>query len=123
MRRIRLTALDHPNSFAPGSQHEVMVHVHNMSDASVSTSAPAPVQLSFQWELDGVKVSHDRASPRTPLPGEIPPGASMRLPLRVIAPLEPGIHRLRMTCVQEGVAWFDLVAPETACFLTIGISC
>jgi len=57
-----------------------------------------------------------------PLPGEIPPGTDVRMPVRVIAPVEPGIHRLRVTLVQEGVAWFDLVAPETACSLTVRIA-
>jgi len=122
MRRIRLTAGDRPELFSTGSQHEVIVHVHNRSDVSVSTSAPAPVQLSFQWEREGVASSHNWASPRTPLPGDIPPGTDVRMPVRVIAPVEPGIHRLRVTLVQEGVAWFDLVAPETACSLTVRIA-
>jgi hypothetical protein len=122
MRCIRLSAGDRPESFSPGSQHEVIVHVHNRSDVSVSTSAPAPVQLSFQWEREGVAFSHDWASPRTPLPGEIPPGTDVRMPVWVIAPVDPGIYRLRVTLVQEGVAWFDLIAPETACFLTVRIA-
>lgn len=122
MRRIRVSAVDRPESFSPGSHHEVMVHVHNDSDVGVSTSAPAPVQLSFQWQLGRAKASHDGASLRTPLPSEIPSGAGVRLPVRVIAPTQPGSHRLRMTLVQEGVAWFDRVAPETACSLTVRIA-
>lgn len=119
MRLIRVSAVDQPESLTPGSHHDVLVHVHNASDVAVSTSAPAPVQLSFQWQLDGVPPTHDWASPRTPLPATIAPGDDVRLTVRVIAPREPGIHRLRVTLVQEGVAWFDLVAPETACSLTI----
>ena len=122
MRCIRLSKADQPESFAPGSQHDLMVHLHNMADVSVSTAAPAPLQLSFQWEREGVKSSHDWESPRTALPDEIMPGTAVPVSVRVVAPMEPGVHRLRLTLVQEGVAWFDRVAPETACSLDIRIA-
>lgn len=98
-----------------------MVDLHNGSDVSVGTSVPAPVQVSSQWEREGVVSSHDWASPRTSLPGGIAAGSSVRVPVRVITPTECGDHRLRITLVQEGVVWFDIVAPETAVSLAIRI--
>jgi len=38
------------------------------------------------------------------------------------APAEPGVYELRVTLVQEGVAWFDELHPENALRTSVRIS-
>ena len=43
---------------------------------------------------------------RTTLPGTVAPGEAVSLAATVVAPDEPGSYVLRVSLVQEGVAWF-----------------
>lgn len=65
--------------------------------------------LSYHWRLpDGSMVVRD--GDRTRLPAEIPPGASVRLKLRLRAPDVPGKYLLELAMVREQVCWYP--APK-----------
>ncbi len=40
------------------------------------------------------------------LPGPVGPNQSVNVNVRVVAPSQPGTYELRITLIQEGVAWF-----------------
>jgi hypothetical protein len=62
------------------------------------------VTLSYQWLRDGKMLPIE--GERTLLPGALVPGATVSVSALVVAPAEPGRYALRMSLVQEGVAWF-----------------
>jgi hypothetical protein len=64
------------------------------------------VRLSYRWlARDGAVVVED--GERTELPRDLPPGGRVELRAVVRAPDAPGRYTLRLSLVQEGVAWFD----------------
>ena len=60
------------------------------------------IRLSYQGLPDAL---------RTPLPHDLPPGASAVVPVSVRAPLEPGRHPIELDLVHEGHRWFGCGAP------------
>jgi hypothetical protein len=58
---------------------------------------------------------------RTRLPQSIAPRATADCVLGVRAPAEPGAYELRVTLVQEGVAWFDDVDPGNVWGTTVTV--
>ena len=72
--------------------------VTNLGRRSLLTAQPHPVSIASHWE------------PPTrclwsPLPRAISPGETVRCSTRVLAPGRPGRHALRLSLVQERVAW------------------
>lgn len=64
------------------------------------------VSLSYHWlDRSGATVVFEGA--RTAIPGEVPPGAEVRVEARLRAPDSVGGHRLRWEMVEEGVCWFS----------------
>jgi len=51
---------------------------------------------------------------RCPLPHDVPPGATVRLPVQFDAPREPGRYVLELDLVNEGVSWFHNYGSPTA---------
>jgi hypothetical protein len=63
------------------------------------------VRLSYHWlTLDGKNVIQDGR--RSFFQAPLPPGQTKNIPLYVEFPTTPGRYRLRISLVQEGVAWF-----------------
>ena len=59
----------------------------------------------YRWrDAHGEIVVSDGA--HTPIPSEIRPGRSTRVPAVVIAPSVPGSYVLELDLVHEGVRWF-----------------
>jgi hypothetical protein len=56
---------------------------------------------------------------RTTLKKPLAPGETAEVTLRLLTPWEPGEYRLRITPVQELVAWFGDVDPGNALELTV----
>lgn len=85
------------------------VTVKNISSATWP-SEPSPnelhaVNLSYHWlTRRGRMVVFDGI--RTPLPRDLAPGESVPLNVAIQPPDQPGVYRLEVTLVQEGVAWF-----------------
>lgn len=105
-----------PARAAAGSEIAVAVRAVNRSDAFWSASG-LPLQAgalrvaaSYRWlSPDGrALVDGDRSL----LPGDVPPGGEVGMIVRARAPAEPGRYVLRLTFVQEGVAWFESFADR-----------
>jgi hypothetical protein len=82
------------------------VFVRNTSNFSWAASGDHPVRFAYHW-FDGnsKEIVHD--GERTLLTEDLPVGATTKLSAMVNAPSTPGDYTLRLTFVQEGVAWFD----------------
>lgn len=61
-------------------------------------------RLSYHWVQDGKRLP--REGRRTLLAGPVEPGASVRIPVTVVAPDEPGRFQLSIEPLRERVAWF-----------------
>jgi hypothetical protein len=85
---------------------KVPVSVRNTSNFSWTPSGDHPVRLAYHWfDKDGRKVVHD--GERTFLAADLPVGSTAKLSATVTAPPTAGDYTLRLTFVEEGVAWFD----------------
>lgn len=112
-----------PTVAAPGEVLAIPVLVTNAgTEAWPATGTPTGsyrVTFSYHWlDAAGAVVVFD--GERTMLPEDVPPGGSVDLAARVVAPqAPPGEYRLVLTLVQEHVDWFDargggtLVLPVT----------
>lgn len=101
-----------PARAAAGSEIAVPVRVLNQSDAFWSASglplqaSALRVSASYRWLApDGRTLMAD--GERSLLPADVPPGGMLEMVIRVPVPAATGPHLLRLTLVQEGVAWFD----------------
>jgi hypothetical protein len=101
-----------PASVRPGERFAVPVEIANRSDARWSTTGlplragALRVDASYRWFLPSGEALPLEGE-RSLLPGDVRPGESLRMRLRVLAPPAAGTYDLRVTLVQEGVAWFD----------------
>ena len=101
----------------PGEITLVPITLRNTDTSVLSSAGRNPVRISYKW------FDHDTALPiegeRTALPAPLKPGDSVDVKVNVVAPETPGEMILKITLVQEGVAWFmmaggtPLVLPVT----------
>jgi len=85
---------------------KVPVSVRNTSNFSWNPSGDHPVRLAYHWfDKDGREIVHD--GERTFLAVDLPAGSTAKLSATVTAPPTAGDYTLRLTFVEEGVAWFD----------------
>ncbi|MCB1036904.1 MAG: hypothetical protein KDD47_23965 [Acidobacteria bacterium] len=95
-----------PAEAAPRARLEVPVSLTNRSAHAWPNRGPARVKLAYHWRgEDGEMV--DFEGRRTELPAPVPPGASVEVPIEVVAPPAPGIYQLEIDPVYEHVAWFS----------------
>jgi hypothetical protein len=82
--------------------------VHNGSDRHWESAGPNPINICYHWlDEDWSMVVFD--GKRSKLPeGGIPPGDSAEVEIAILPPPNPGLHRLHLTLVEEGICWFDL---------------
>lgn len=113
--KVRIAA-DIPSSFVCGRQKLVDCSVHNLSDAFLCSELPHPVFVAYRWvsTLASTTVPRDDGN-RTRLPSMLPPGASIHFRMDVLAPNIEGEFELRITLLQEWVAWFDDIDASNAC--------
>ncbi|AYY58232.1 hypothetical protein EGY20_15710 [Burkholderia multivorans] len=105
--RININVVDAPTLVGANTSFDVRVDVSNQSNFQLSSRAPNPVHLSYHW-LDGTGeqvVVFD--GERTRLPMSLMPGDERQMQASVVAPASPGRYMLRLTLVQEGIAWLD----------------
>ena len=69
-----------------------------------STDGQYAVTWSYVWEQDGHYVPIEGR--RTALLEDLPSGRSQTLNASIMAPPVPGMYTLRLTMVQERIAWF-----------------
>ena len=107
-----------PQELTAGSWHEVTCRIENLGPAFLVSAPPHPVHISYHW-VSGATAEEGE---RTRLPQSIAPRTSAECYLGLHAPAEPGVYELRVTLVQEGVAWFDELHPENALRTSVRIS-
>ena len=101
----------------PGEITLVPITLRNTDTSVLSSAGRNPVRISYKW-FDHGKILPIEGE-RTALPGPLNPGASLDIKVIVAAPETPGDMVLKITLVQEGVAWFvmagatSLVLPVT----------
>jgi acetolactate synthase-1/2/3 large subunit len=90
--------------------------VDNAGTALLVTAPPHPVHLSYKWfEAETGRWLREPEGLRMRLPHTLVPGRPATCRLKLWAPPTPGNYRLRITLVQEDVAWFDDIHPENGC--------
>ncbi|MBD1862172.1 MULTISPECIES: hypothetical protein [Trichocoleus] len=82
------------------------VRIKNISNFPWSSYSSSPVFLSYHW-MDKNKNVIARDGLRTPLPLVMLPNRETTINALIETPKLPGQYTLRLTMVQEGVAWFD----------------
>lgn len=107
--RVRLQVVE----TAPWWVGAVKVKLTNLSDATLTSNPPHPVNLCYHWVSPTGQMEVYEGK-RTPI-RTLAPGASTVTWVEVAPPPTPGPHKLLLRVVQEGVAWQD-AGPE----LTVG---
>jgi hypothetical protein len=113
--RVHLAA-DVPNLLETDADLELSCTLENAGSALLVSAPPNPVLLSYRWFEAATGRWLDRPEAlRTRLPHTLVPGRPAACRMKVRAPAAPGMYRLRITLVQEHVAWFDDLHDENAC--------
>jgi len=105
--RARIAVLDCPPRLGPGDPVDLKVSVTNDSSGLWPSEHRQATKLRVgnHWlDARGRMVIQDDG--RSPLPDDLPPGASASIPLQVRAPARPGRYRLQVDMVEEAVTWF-----------------
>jgi hypothetical protein len=101
-----------PAAMRAGAEDDVPIELTNAAARDLGSSFPYRTQLGYRWlDADGREAEPDNGI-RTPLPRAIRAGETVACGVRVAAPRAPGRYVLRLSVVQEGVAWFDDVDPR-----------
>jgi hypothetical protein len=82
----------------------VPVKIQNPGPETWIGAGKYPITVSYKWFENGKILPLE--GERTVFPSAIKPGASAEVNVRVTAAGKPGRYALRITLVQEGVAWF-----------------
>jgi hypothetical protein len=103
--KISLKVIETPHRVKCGKQFYVLIKITNRTSRALSSTKPFPVYLAYHWlplfsekalVFDGI---------RTLLPVPVEPFTSTACAIKVIAPQQRGIFRLRAALVQERVRW------------------
>jgi hypothetical protein len=99
---------DLPTRMEPACETTISVFISNDGDRSLASIGSRPIHLASYWICaDGQRLDGARTVLRRPLP----PGEWIETSLILCAPTDTGAHRLTVSLVQEGVAWFDEIDP------------
>ena len=82
------------------------MRIQNPGVESWASEGRFPVTISYKWYKAGAMLPIE--GERTVLPSPLGPNQAVEVPVRVLAPDQTGGFALRVTLVQEGVAWFML---------------
>ena len=115
--RARLELVNRPPDVAHSAGEEVEVAVRVVNESDVAWPAGtlgAPGSVALSWHVRDEKfepLQWDNV--RTPLPHDLPAGASIELRVGLRMPTLPGRYQLEIDLVQEGLAWFSLRGSAT----------
>jgi hypothetical protein len=88
----------------PGETIMVPVRIRNPTGEQWTSAGKYPINLSYKWFVSGRMLSIEGR--RTPLRGKVKPGGEVSLTAQVEVPKEGTNLILKLSLVQEGVAWF-----------------
>jgi hypothetical protein len=102
--------MDLPSLMLRGWMERLPCRVENRGPFPLRSSGAHPTSLAYRWfrESDPQPVL---VGLRDPFPSPLEPGESQSITCRLLVPFETGDYVLRITPVQELVAWFDDVDP------------
>jgi len=105
--QLKVMALDAAPPVLANQKFKVKIGLRNSSRYQLASRGPNPVHVSYHWLDD--KRSHFVLfdGERTKLPASLMPGEEQNVEVSVTAPPNSGRYFLRLTLVQEGVAWLD----------------
>jgi len=108
-------ACEIPARWTAAEALEVSVQLTNNGASFFTTAPPAPVYISYKWQdVETGAYLDDRRAHRSRLPRTIFPAESVVTTAVIVAPERAGKAILKITLVQEGVAWFDEQAAANA---------
>ena len=90
----------------PSEETRIPLRIENPGTETWVGIGKYPVTASYKWFLKGNMLPIE--GERTVFPGAIGPHKAANVDVRVVAPDKAGTYELRLTLVQEGVAWFML---------------
>jgi hypothetical protein len=117
--RLAFAPFEVPARAASGTELAIPVRVTNLSDGPWTTAGlplaagRLRVSLAYRWLRTGAPALVPDGQ-RSHLPQDVLPGEAVDMRVRVIVPEHEGSAILRLTAVQEGVAWFDDVGGGSA---------
>jgi hypothetical protein len=98
-----------PATLPAGGETSLAYRLTNESDSELESSFPRTIKVGYRWiNADGATTGVDAG----PLPARLAPGESVQGPLRVVAPAVAGRYLLRVSPLQDDVAWFDDIDPR-----------
>lgn len=107
--RTRVSARP-PESLARGEHRLVEIVVENRGGLALASSDPQLVLVASRW-FDAGSGTWCADGPRTRLDPPVGAGEARPCRLRILAPDVPGEYVLKITPLQEFVAWFDDLDP------------
>ena len=107
LSKIQIRLLNAAKHMEPEESSAVIVQVVNGSNALLSSLGSHAVNLSYHWVSDQGRVMVLFEGLRSELYPPLPTGARFNYTVGVKAPEVAGRYILRLTMVQEGVAWLD----------------
>jgi hypothetical protein len=111
-KQVTVTVLQSPTKVAVDERFSVDVRLTNPSCYQMSSRAPNQVHVSYHWlDEEGSRVVLFNGE-RTRLHSPLMPHDACEIQAFVVAPSAAGRYVLRVTLVQEGVAWFDDEASQ-----------
>jgi hypothetical protein len=91
-------------SLHPAETTIVPIILRNTGPVLWSTIGKLPINISYKWFNHGTMLPIE--GERTRLPGALKPGDSVQIQVKVVTPEITGDLVLKISLVQEGVAWF-----------------
>ena len=88
----------------PGQDTKITVQIQNPGTEIWTSTGQYPINVSYKWYKGGNMMTIE--GERTRLPSPVGPNDAITTDVRVVAPPDPGKYALRVTLVQEAVAWF-----------------
>jgi hypothetical protein len=105
-----------PGELSVSQVIEIECDVENLGSSYLVSMPPYPVHLSYKWLDPQIhQCLPDSEGLRSVIPQALPPRTRQSVKIRVQAPSTAGQYLLRLTAVQESVAWFDDDAPSNGC--------
>jgi hypothetical protein len=100
----QITSPLHTLTVSPGETLSIPVTVKNTGNQRISSTGKFPVTCSYKWFDGGTMLQIE--GERTGLPRPLNPGDEASFAAKVVAPPRGQDLTLKLTLVQEGVAWF-----------------
>jgi hypothetical protein len=112
-----------PATMRAGTELPVDFRLTNRSRTELISSFPYTTQIGYRWfDPDGKVVTPDGGVTFRPVDSALAAGETTGGVLRVVAPHASGRYTLRLSVVQDNVAWFDDLDPANGSVALVRVS-